>query len=238
MALFWLPRAHPLVRRALERAAGRPPERDLLDLPGELEVLVGDAAGRVVLELHREPAPGHRQIGVVVRGLGQVADRVHQHERGGPAVGLEYPADPPVLVVPAGQRLQPLGDLRLVVGLLFRGRHRALLQVLILRYITTPPLTMIIWPVTNSDSSEARKRAAATRSSGVPQRPSGVRASTALRQRSSACSPNPVSMKPGARMFTRIRGATCRASDLLKLMMPPFAAAYRTGFSPAMPRPT
>ena len=49
-------------------------------------------------------------------------------QRGQPAVGLVLPADPAVLVVPAGHRLQLLGDLAVGVGPFFRG-HRSLLAV-------------------------------------------------------------------------------------------------------------
>ena len=42
--LFGVPSSAPPVR---------PPQHDLLDLPRELEVLVGDPAGGVVLQLHR-----------------------------------------------------------------------------------------------------------------------------------------------------------------------------------------
>ena len=42
-------------------------------------------------------------------------------------------------------------------------------------------------------------------------------------------------MKPGAMTFTRTRGATDRASDLLNARTPPFTAEYSSGFSPAIP---
>ena len=49
---------HELVRRPLERRRrGGPPQHDLLDLPRQLEVLVGDAAGAVRGQLHRDLAP-------------------------------------------------------------------------------------------------------------------------------------------------------------------------------------
>ena len=46
-------------------------------------------------------APRHGEIGMVIGRLGDVADRVHQHERRRPAVGLVDAADPAVLVLPA-----------------------------------------------------------------------------------------------------------------------------------------
>src|SRR2546422_8555886 len=59
-----------------------------LDLARQLEVLVRDPARGVVLELHDHPPPGHREVRVMVRRLGDVADRVHQHQRGRPTVRL------------------------------------------------------------------------------------------------------------------------------------------------------
>src|SRR5262249_34253888 len=106
-------------------AAGRPPQDDLLDLLRQLEVLVGDPAGGVRLELHPELAPGDGEIRVVVRGLAQVADGVDRHERLRPALGVVLPPQPAVLKVPPGQA--QLGDLRRHLGLgvrvLFRLRH-------------------------------------------------------------------------------------------------------------------
>ena len=82
------------------------------------------------------------------------------HERGGPAVGLVDPADPAVLVVPARQFLQPLGDLRFVVGPFFRCWHVDLLRrrsSVVSRYITTPPFTMIVCPVRNAGRVRSQK---------------------------------------------------------------------------------
>src|SRR6187551_3725246 len=83
-ALLRLAGTHELVGRALERSSARTPEHYFLDLAGELEVLVGDTARGVVLELHPHLRPGHSEVRVMIRGFGQVADRVHQHERRGP----------------------------------------------------------------------------------------------------------------------------------------------------------
>ena len=66
-------------------------------------------------------APRHREIGMVVRRLGEVADRVDQHQRRRPAVGLVDAADPAVLVdTSRAARFRRLGDLRLVVRRFFR----------------------------------------------------------------------------------------------------------------------
>ena len=43
---------------------------------------------------------------------------------------------------------------------------------------------------------------------------------------------------PRATIFTRTRGATLRASALLKAITPPFAAAYSCGFVPCIPETT
>src|SRR5213596_2557237 len=49
--------AHELVRRPLERAALRAPQHRLVDLARQLEVLVGEAASSMVLELDDDPPP-------------------------------------------------------------------------------------------------------------------------------------------------------------------------------------
>src|SRR5262249_5166471 len=88
-------RLHKLVRRPFQRPSGlRPPEHDCLDLLGEGEIFVGDAALGVRLELHPELAPGNGEVGVVIRRLAQIADGVGEHERGGPAVGVVFAAQP------------------------------------------------------------------------------------------------------------------------------------------------
>jgi hypothetical protein len=60
---------------------------------------------------------------MVIGRLREKRDGVHQHHGGRPAVGLVDPPDPAVLVIPSWEILQPLGDLRLVVGALFGRRH-------------------------------------------------------------------------------------------------------------------
>src|SRR5215210_3834620 len=82
-------------------------------------------------------------------------------------------------------------------------------------YITTPPLTLIACPVMNAASGEARYRAAAATSSGLPQRRSGVDSTTERRNSASACCANAVSIQPGQRTLTRPRGASARARLLL-----------------------
>src|ERR671919_2240828 len=133
-----------LVRRPLERAVGlRPPQDVVLDLARQGEVLVGDAVARVRLELHPQLAPGHRQVGVMVGRLGQVADGVDEHERRRPAVGVVLAPQPPAVDVPAVEAvLLDLGlDLLFGVRLELCGRlhwDRLLRE----HYITTPPLTL------------------------------------------------------------------------------------------------
>src|SRR5262249_49745206 len=92
-------------------------------------------------------------------------------------------------------------------------------------YITTPPFTKIAWPVRNAAAGDARKTATRATSSGVPHRFRGVEAETVLRVSSSRPVAKDVRIQPGARTLTRTRGATERASDLLKARTPPFAAA-------------
>src|SRR3954451_14224738 len=82
-------------------------------------------------------------------------------------------------------------------------------------YITTPPLTLIAWPVTKAAAGEASHTAAAATSAGVPQRRSGVDSATERRKPESACSPNAVSIQPGHNTFTRTCGASVRARLLL-----------------------
>src|SRR5205814_10386906 len=91
-------------------------------------------------------------------------------------------------------------------------------------HMTTPPPTMIVWPVMNAAAGEARNTAAPATSLGVPHRLSGVDSATVRRSCSLAPAPNEVSIQPGARMLTRTRGATDRARHLLKARMPPLAA--------------
>src|SRR5437867_1924054 len=79
--------------------------------PREREILVGDAPRAVCRQLDNDAPPGHREIGMVVRRLRAEADRVDEHERRRPPIGLVYAADPSVLVVPTGKLLEPLGDL-------------------------------------------------------------------------------------------------------------------------------
>src|SRR5262245_29020108 len=70
-----------------EWAAGfRPPQHRVLDLPGQCEVLVGDPACRVRLEFHPDLGPGHRQVRMVVGGLGQKANRLDENQGRTPAV--------------------------------------------------------------------------------------------------------------------------------------------------------
>src|SRR5690242_8189182 len=118
-----IPRPDPFVRRSLQGASLWTPECYFLDFPGQFEVLVGDSTCSMVLQLHDDPSPGHRKIGVMVGRLGQIADGVHQHQRCRPAVGFVHPPDPAVLVVPTGQLPQPLADLVFIVGAFLRCRH-------------------------------------------------------------------------------------------------------------------
>src|SRR6185295_121480 len=177
----------------------------------------------------------HREVGVVVGRLADVADGVHRHQRAGPAVGVVLPPQPAVLEVPAVEPV--LDDLRLDlfvgVRLLFIGCHGN--RLLRTHYITTPPLTLMACPVMKAAAGEARYTAAPATSAGVPQRRSGVDSATSRRKASSACSPNAVSIQPGHRTLTRTAGASARARLLLKDSTPPLTALKSSGFGPAMP---
>src|SRR3954465_2442279 len=229
-----------LVRRALERAVvGREPEHGVLDPARDGEVLVGDPAGGVVLELDPELAPGDREVGVVIGRLADVADGVHRHQRARPAVGVVLAPQPAVLEVPAREAV--LGDLRLdllvAVGrFLFLCRHGR--SPPLRHYITVPPLTLMACPVMKAAAGEASQTAAAATSAGVPQRFIGVDSATSRLNASSAPSPNAVSIQPGERMLTRTVGASARARLLLKLSTPPLTALKSSGFSPFMPNVT
>src|SRR5207245_131955 len=82
-------RMHELVRRAFQRPAGRrTPQCNVLNLAGQLEILVRDAACRVRLELDPQLAPCDGEIRMMIGSLAQKADRVDQHQGGRPAVGV------------------------------------------------------------------------------------------------------------------------------------------------------
>src|SRR5207237_6355802 len=99
-------RPDPFVGSTLECATLGTPENNVFYLAGQLEVLVADTAGCVILELHGDPAPSDREVGMMVGRLRQEAHRIDQHQRSRPSIGLVNPPDPAILVVPAGQLLQ------------------------------------------------------------------------------------------------------------------------------------
>src|SRR6201999_2651112 len=68
-----------------------------------LEILVGDAFGRVVLQAHLDPGIGGGDVGMVPGGLGEMADGVDHHQRALPAMRLVLAPDPAVLVPPMWQ---------------------------------------------------------------------------------------------------------------------------------------
>src|SRR5690606_32739366 len=224
-----------LVGRPLERRfSSRAPEHGLLDPARELEVLIGDPARVVRLQLDPHLGPRDREVRVVVRRLGEVTDAVDEHERARPAVGLVLPADPAVLVVPAGKlRFQLGADLLLGVRREFRACHGSLRFGF--GYMTTPPLTGSTMPVRNAAFGDARKSAACATSSGSPQRRSGAASAMRCRSPGSSSAANAVAIQPGARTLTRTSGATLRARLLLKLTIPPLAAANSCASGPAIP---
>jgi hypothetical protein len=110
-----------LLRCSGERAAcRRAPQRDLVELSGELEVLAGDSPGTVRRERHADAPIAHREVGMVVGRLGRKSERVDEHQRDGPAVGLVDAANCLVLVTPAWQRDEPGRDVRIRIRRFFR----------------------------------------------------------------------------------------------------------------------
>src|ERR1700735_2600034 len=88
----------PLIagRRPFERAAlfARAPRDEVLDFASQLEVLIGDALGAMVLQFHLDPGVGRSNIGMMPGGLREVTDRVDHHQRAFPAGGAKSPPDP------------------------------------------------------------------------------------------------------------------------------------------------
>src|SRR5262249_47101333 len=75
LVIFQVGEALILFRSAFERApllAGLP-MHDLLDLLGEIEILVGDAFGRMVLQADLHPRVGRGDVGMMPGRLGEVA---------------------------------------------------------------------------------------------------------------------------------------------------------------------
>src|SRR5581483_213202 len=102
---------------------------DLLDLLGEIEVLVGDALGGVVLEPHLDPGIGGGDVGMVPGRLGEMADAVDHHQCALPAIGAELPPDPAILEIPVRQLLlEPLLDLCIAIGAFGRCHQTCLLK--------------------------------------------------------------------------------------------------------------
>src|SRR4029077_11020037 len=90
--------------------------------------------------------------------------------------------------------------------------------------ITRPPSTARTWPVMKAASSEARNATACAISSGVPNRPSGVRAVISAWSASGRSWVSSVRTNPGATALTVMeREASSRATALVKPMRPAFA---------------
>src|SRR6185436_16881245 len=90
-----------------------------------------------------------------------------------------------------------------------------------------PPSTARTLPVVKVRSRTAARTAAAT-SPGDARRPSGVRASWSSRQAGSSERMKPVSTTPGDTETTRIRGASARPSERVRLSSAAFDAQYAT----------
>src|SRR6185503_11357459 len=165
-----------------------------------------------VLDAHLE-ADRRRRVGQVLLDEAR-ARPLHDpdHPRRREHLGRQRPAD-------VGQQVA-LGD----ELLLARRAH----------HIDSPPLTLIVWPVTYEASSEARNAMTAATSSGSPIRRSVVASIIACLSRapsSPSCSGaelrSGVSIGPGATALARTpKRADSRAIAFVKPMTPAFAAAY------------
>jgi len=60
--------------------------------------------------------PVHFEVGMMIGCFGVKADGIHEHQRGGPAIGFIRAAQRAALVPPARQRFQLFGDLGIGVG--------------------------------------------------------------------------------------------------------------------------
>src|SRR5271156_5686094 len=114
----------PLIagRGPFERAAllAGTPRDEVLDLASQLEILVGDPLGAMVLQLHLDPSVGRGDIGMMPGGLREVADRVDHHECTLPAGGAKSPSDPAVFVTPMRKlAFEPRLDLVWFIDALF-----------------------------------------------------------------------------------------------------------------------
>src|SRR5262249_6457852 len=107
------------LRRAFERSSflGRLPVDDVLDLLRQLEVLVGDPPGRMVLQTHLHPCIRCGDIRMMPGGLGQMADRIDHHQSALPTMGTILAPDPAAFQIPMRQfTLESLFDFCSRVG--------------------------------------------------------------------------------------------------------------------------
>src|SRR6201999_1456843 len=81
LVVFDVGEARVLMRRAFKRAAGLLglPVDNVLDLLGELEVLVGDALGSVILQANFDPGVRRGDVRMVPCCFGEMADGVDHH---------------------------------------------------------------------------------------------------------------------------------------------------------------
>src|SRR5262249_364010 len=107
------------LRRAFERSSflGRLPVDDVLDFLRQLEVLVGNPLGRVVLQTHLHPCIRCGDIRMMPGGLGQMADCIDHHQSSLPTMGTILAPDPAAFQIPMRQiTLESLFDLFIRVG--------------------------------------------------------------------------------------------------------------------------
>src|ERR1700735_3248911 len=105
VVVFDIGEALILVWRAFQRSAfaGRLPMDDVLYLLCQLEVLIGNSFGGVILQPDFDPGVGCGDIRMVPSGFGKMTNSVDHHERAFPAIGAIFAADPTVFEIPVRQ---------------------------------------------------------------------------------------------------------------------------------------
>src|SRR5262245_60398612 len=101
----------------------------------------------------------------MIGGFGDVADQIHEHQRGRPAVGGVRAVNPPVRVRPARQVLELVRDLRFAVGRIFCHPCAPRAYDRVSRYVADCP------KFSSTSISTAESRTAAERSISDLTRP-------------------------------------------------------------------
>src|SRR5262249_51841034 len=105
IVIFDIGEALILVWCTLQRPAFicRLPLDDILYLLRQLEVLIGNYLGSVILQTHFDPGVGCGDIRMMPCRFGKMTNGVDHHERAFPAVGAVLAADPTILEIPMWQ---------------------------------------------------------------------------------------------------------------------------------------